>query len=394
MTTTPALPGKSAHTHGVRYRTLASHMCRIFVCLALFGAALGLTGPLKALAAPVTATITEVQGEVFVINEDGERGPAHIDQSLGQGQQLETGPDSKAVLTLSDGSRLSVFEDSLIEMNEVLPDEETSGSVSVFFGRLSLFAHGLRGDDVVITPTLTCGIRGTEFTVVVADDGSSAVVVDDGMVRVTTDDQADETAAEADVEAGHQVVAERPGAALQPEPIIMRTFEDYRKFKAQRSERFVEKLPEIIARLEQSIDKSVDRLEWMAAQPMNRAKILAKLKERLDKLGPGQGAERAKIIMQVHMEAAKAQGFAQRYRRQRMRLKSVFSRTERLKQLLPRYKEMLGENYTETDEILTRIMDRKQEVMEKERMAFNRFKESLKPLRAKYDEMQDDKDDK
>jgi hypothetical protein len=357
----------------------------VFVILTLLMVTLGATqAPAQDNAIVVVASA--VEGQVTLFKKDG------TSKFLAQGDQvnptdtIESAAGGKAVLTLNDGSKLEIFEGTRVEVNELLPEEPSKFSASLFFGRVSARLKKLRGDDVVITPTMVAGVRGTDFTVSVVEDGTSVVTVDEGHVEVSTDKAWDQTDS-VTVKPGQEVVADKSGAELIPRPISIKDLADWTKFREARLEAMKADLPSLLAMMEKGVDPNLAILDKIKAMPVDRSETLKKLDMRLKELGPADVAERAKLTIQTHMEAGNVLGLVKRFRVQRMRLRSTFERGERLQSLLPTFSESLGPEYKSVDEGLKRILARKAEVEEQERKMSVEFKDAVapsQPLLNKY----------
>lgn len=326
----------------------------------------------------ITVVAKEIKGPVFLVSAEGKKRDLKEGDKVGATDVVESGPGGSAVLYLSDGSKVEVFEGTRLEVNEILPEEESRFSLSLFFGRVVAKLKRLRGDDVVITPTMVAGVRGTEFAVSVAEDGTSVVSVDKGLVKVSTDKAWDKTSG-VDVEAGMEVLADKAGVILTPRPIQIKNLEDWTKFREARLEAMKADLPSIIAGMEKGVDPSLAILDKITAMPQDRAELLKKLDEKLKALGPADVAEKAKLTIQTHMEASNVLSLVKRFRIQRMRVRSTFVQSERLKSLLPKFSEALGPEYASVDEGLKRILAREAEVKTKEQALTRDFKANVAP---------------
>ncbi|MEQ8248287.1 MAG: FecR family protein [Alphaproteobacteria bacterium] len=102
---------------------------------------------------------------------------------------VETVSDGGLHLTFLDGTDFRLGAESRVTLDEFVYDPDVSSgkmalnlSKGVFrFVSGKLDKRGVR----LVTPTVSIGIRGTDFFVVVADDGSTSVKVEEGEVEVT-----------------------------------------------------------------------------------------------------------------------------------------------------------------------------------------------------------------
>jgi hypothetical protein len=104
---------------------------------------------------------------------------AEKDECLQDGDKVRTGgPNSSAVITFADGSEIKLNEMSFLEMRKVRHCSE----IETFWGRIWASITG--GCFYVYTPTAAGAVRGTEFTVEVAEEGTSTATVLEGVVEV------------------------------------------------------------------------------------------------------------------------------------------------------------------------------------------------------------------
>ena len=153
-------------------------------------------------ARPVPAKLVSSNGDVRVGDA-----PAVEGSTLSEGQTVQTGPGSSAVVELADGSRLRLPPSSLAQViasqnlgarpadagssSTANPDPARSGwfsgALRVLSGSVEIFAAKvLRARPLeVVTPTAVVGVRGTGFRVgfTEAANGSTRVEVVEGQVR-------------------------------------------------------------------------------------------------------------------------------------------------------------------------------------------------------------------
>jgi hypothetical protein len=263
------------------------YLLTIFLLAAAFFSMIAFLPNTAHAAKEVTVVAKEVKGPVTLIMADGKKRPLKDGDKVGSNDVIESGPGGMAVLNLSDGSKVEVFEATRLEVNEILPEEESRFSISLFFGRVVAKLKRLRGDDVVITPTMVAGVRGTDFAVSVAEDGTSVVSVDKGVVKCSSDKAWDKTSG-VDVEAGMEVLADKSGVVLTPRPMEIKTLEDWTEFRQARLEAMQADLPSIIARMEKGVDPSLAILDKITAMPQDRAELLKKTGRKAQDARPGR----------------------------------------------------------------------------------------------------------
>ncbi|MBC8055632.1 MAG: FecR domain-containing protein [Rhizobiales bacterium] len=167
----------------------------------------------------VGATLLSVSGDV----RSGDS-PLQAGATIGEGQSVQTGPSSSAVIALADGSRVRVPPSSLAEVaasrnyggrqpavvnatavkgaGADAPSHWFAGTLRVLRGSVEVFASKvLRAKPLeVVTPTAVVGVRGTQFRVGFdeAANGRTHAEVIEGAVRF----DAAKAPAGAEVEAG------------------------------------------------------------------------------------------------------------------------------------------------------------------------------------------------
>jgi hypothetical protein len=134
-----------------------------------------------------TVTVVNASGEVSVRPPKAEQY-----QRISSGQQIEdrarlkTGKDGEATLRFPDGSEAKVSPKSEIIVHAEKSESDPEGA-TVFFGRVwSKVVKAVGGETAfeVRSANAVAGVRGTEFEVGVADDGSARVIVTEGSVAV------------------------------------------------------------------------------------------------------------------------------------------------------------------------------------------------------------------
>ncbi len=165
---------------------------RIISLLFLFGFA--------AVGFSQTADVVYVDGWVD-IKAGGDQFEARAGDMLRTGDSIITGDDSYAELEQKSLSTITVKPNSIFMLQEREGESgketvlsTTVGSVSFKFGKL--FGR----EPAIATPSMTAGVRGTEFTVYAAEDGTSLVAVTSGLVTVSSRGASVDLAADEGVE--------------------------------------------------------------------------------------------------------------------------------------------------------------------------------------------------
>jgi len=163
---------------------MKSHWAVGLVLLACFAAGLVTRGETPAAGGqdPVLLTLS---GAVEV-QAAGAKGwvAAHPNQILHWGDQLQTGKNSRATLRLSDLSVLRIYELTTMEMK---PPAKTKANevIDVKSGATYFFNRDKPQETQFQTPSASGAIRGTEFNLVVREDGSTELSLLDGEVELT-----------------------------------------------------------------------------------------------------------------------------------------------------------------------------------------------------------------
>jgi len=129
------------------------------------------------------ATITPYWGTVEIQTAQGNTWVSAVaGLALSNGDRIRTGANSKAIINFSDGSYITLYSNSSYKIG--------SGEETTIWDILSgkCFAKWLKQEIEkkfkVRTPSAVTSVRGTEFTVEVAEDNATTVTVFEGMVDV------------------------------------------------------------------------------------------------------------------------------------------------------------------------------------------------------------------
>ena len=171
---------------------LCGEAFRRFVLLVLLGALTTVSAEAQApaVAPPGLAIIITIEGRVEVL-----RGgtavwqTAEPNQRLGVGDKLRTGENSRATIQLANSSVERLRSLTVITIEAARKPE---GLLSLLLERGALFFKSWAKPETqeFRTPTVAGAIRGTEFYLTVADDGSTVVSLIDGEVNLTSPDGA------------------------------------------------------------------------------------------------------------------------------------------------------------------------------------------------------------
>jgi hypothetical protein len=138
----------------------------------------GLEAPIGKVVT-ATGSVTVEHKVAVPLQASASTGPAQakVDDSVYQGDVVQTGTDSKLVLAFKDGSVFSLSSNGRMVLDQLVYDPKSSSNLTNFdLARGTLtFASGQvakSGDMRVATPVGTMGIRGTTPRVQVLSDGS------------------------------------------------------------------------------------------------------------------------------------------------------------------------------------------------------------------------------
>ena len=137
--------------------------------------------------------------------------PSTEGQSLAAKDRIRTGPGSRASLLYSDQTLHRLNEKSEIEI--VAPASGGSGIVKILSGQSYFISRTPKDFGRVQTPTVTAAIKGTEFSVGVAEDGTTVVTMIEGIVAASNE------FGSVTVTAGEEAVTQ-PGKAPQRRIIV------------------------------------------------------------------------------------------------------------------------------------------------------------------------------
>lgn len=154
--------------------------------------------------------------------------PPQIGHSFCNGDKVRTGGNGQVALLMADETLIQLTRNSLFIFKDVAPtsgwnrirevfpakNEKTKKSTyGLDKGEMWLLNKNHGADIDVQTPAITAALRGTEFTIVVTDDGLSTVKIQEGMVQVANAHGA------LMVSSGEEAFA-RPGEAPQKRMMI------------------------------------------------------------------------------------------------------------------------------------------------------------------------------
>jgi hypothetical protein len=131
------------------------------------------------------AAIQYVEGVAKVKSAAGSQRAADIGGTVVYGESVITGKNGLVELTLPNGSLIRVTENSVFGYSSVGTGEESRSVLATTAGKVSYKLNKAVGKSPVIqSNSMVAGVRGTEFTVYSARDGSTLIEVTGGIVDV------------------------------------------------------------------------------------------------------------------------------------------------------------------------------------------------------------------
>jgi len=187
------------------------------------------------------------EGEATVRYKQGDVDPVYVGDVYDTGDTVTTGFDGFVELDQA-GIVVKINPDTVFALQEKEEAGKKTGVFSLVLGSIKYrFDRILGKEPFVQTGSCVAGVRGTEFSVFAAADGSSLIVVDSGQVEVEAEGESIQLTAEEGVEV-------RPGEPPGDKFAIRRDQIDYSSWNE-------------------------DKLQGMLADPL---KAMERLEDRLD----------------------------------------------------------------------------------------------------------------
>lgn len=218
-----------------------------------------------------------IEGEVSIKKSSGELVKAKLGDSVVPGDSVITGIDGFAELTLENNSLITVDNDTVFLYSQREKEKKKKSIFMVVLGKIGFKFDKLLNEPDIQTPTTIAGVRGTEFTVVSALDGSSFYVVSEGSVAV----ESEGSLVVLEMEEGVEVpVGETPGEKFE----VKVGQEDFSGWLEQGKERFLKDpagvLENLSDRLVEFSNEAVDNHSLFE----NSSEELAVMREKLTDL--------------------------------------------------------------------------------------------------------------
>lgn len=139
------------------------------------------------MASKAIALTLKVEGEIQH-KKDGEQKPKKLTfgTALDHGDWIKTGGDGFCVLVFTDDkSQIKILANTEVVIEGRRDDQSNIAKrVSMEVGEIFAKVERQRGSLQVATPTSVASVKGTEFWVVVLDDGTTEIVTLEGLVEL------------------------------------------------------------------------------------------------------------------------------------------------------------------------------------------------------------------
>lgn len=132
----------------------------------------------------VAAIVTSVSGTLLILPYKSEKWvEATKGMFLYEGDQLKTGPNSKAAITFANGIELKINENSTFTI-QITEEKEMKNAIDLFIGEIfsKIMVEGVKFE--MHTPVAVAAVRGTEFNTKVKEDKLTSFLVYKGIVEV------------------------------------------------------------------------------------------------------------------------------------------------------------------------------------------------------------------
>ena len=146
-------------SHRIAFRTL------VVTALLLIGVTYG--------HAAEVGKVTHLEGQADLIRDAAPPRPLKVSDAILEHDTLSTGSGSSLEVTMRDGSRLTLSENTRSEIIQYATDAQPAGLVEVVRGHLRAFVTDFfssrRDSFRVRTPTAVVGVQGTNFALIVLE---------------------------------------------------------------------------------------------------------------------------------------------------------------------------------------------------------------------------------
>jgi hypothetical protein len=143
-------------------------------------------------SASLYCVLTELTGNIQLLQAGSNTwADAKLGMYLQAGDTINTGPNGTALLTFSDGSSVQLQINTELDLSELSANAQ-NGSTNISMAQLAgttinrvAKLINTNSSYEISTPTGSAAVRGTEFTIQVLTDGTTATAVSEGTVWMT-----------------------------------------------------------------------------------------------------------------------------------------------------------------------------------------------------------------
>ena len=182
--------------------------------------------------------VAELKGTVFAVRTDGTRVNLKKGDSVFQGDVIETEKDSAANMLLADKTTFAIGDEARLALDEMVynpASQEGQSQFSILKGVFVFTSGEIAKTDsskmTVNTPVATIGIRGTEVSGSVSDEGAQITVLD-GTVTVTTNAGTATLGSQGETTLSQTLIQHRVPPSLLLQPSFKRPTEVFLVFRA------------------------------------------------------------------------------------------------------------------------------------------------------------------
>lgn len=127
--------------------------------------------------APVAGKVKVIQGSVNIVHTDGKKSVITQDTEIREGETIESGKDSAAVVNFEGGNKLHIHPDTAVEVKEYKDpkvDESRKALLNLIKGKVRSQVeqkyNGKTSTYRIVTRGAVAGVRGTDFVMEQFDD--------------------------------------------------------------------------------------------------------------------------------------------------------------------------------------------------------------------------------
>ena len=252
-----------------------------------------------------SGVVAYLEGDVSIEKPGSSRRIAAIGDAVGNGDTLYTASESFVEITMESGSTVSIDSDSVFNFGEIADSEAPSrkrGFFRVLLGSVSFKLRNLAHEPDVGTPLSVCAVRGTDFTVYTAADGTSMTVVSDGLVEVSAGGQSTLLAADQGVEVA-------AGLGLGETFDAKYGFVRYDAFAKQALSRLEEHPSLVIEDYTKQLEKYIeDGKFYLEAHEFNMAELI-KVRSKVPEIREKEGDDAAERYLKEELGPLQERGF-------------------------------------------------------------------------------------